>query len=130
MEEIKKYKHIKGAIVEFDDYSGHYKYTNGHALIPAEIVENGSDWELIDERIYLALNSNAGWEYYSSCELTKDQLNIMEKALNNETQGWTDEDMVEFAEYWANDTDNDMRRESLGCWKTKKARAKRQNINL
>ena len=45
---MKKYRHLKTDKVVIEK-SGEYLHESSHSFIPRWIVENSSDWELIDE---------------------------------------------------------------------------------
>ncbi len=91
----KQYKHteIKGLEVEFQEYSQAYKYKNGHALIPKEIVETGKDWELIEEepQFYKIVRDipdlKAMWyAIFSNFRLEDNDLEVIENFLNNKVE--------------------------------------------
>ncbi len=81
----KQYKHteIKGLEVEFQEDSQAYKYKNGHALIPKEVVETGKDWEFIKELEPIRVGIEPlGYHIYLSRSITSQEIQSIENLLN------------------------------------------------
>ncbi len=114
MEEKIKYKHIPSGEIFIKGGDGYVlSKRDSLQIVPAYIVEQGKDWQRVEGEPIKFIKTNRGiHDLYTLSKgnqayfLNEEQIKAIESLLNKEDELYTMDQLVEFADYYRGDNNN------------------------